>query len=129
MKDGFHRFSKGHGELVVLGLLTRNAMHGYQIVRSLCEEEGKILYVLCMGEGTLYPLLYRLEKKQLIRGRWAKAGKKRQLRQYHITRKGRVEYRRLRRCWTALTAAVEKICGGTGSSRRFKPGRLMAGAK
>lgn len=112
MEGARYRFSKGHGELVVLGLLTKGPMHGYQIFQTLCEPERRAVYILCMGEGTLYPLLYRMEKKGLIGGRWVKVADKRKQRQYRITKKGGQEYRRIRRCWTALMTAVNKICGG-----------------
>ena len=111
MKTAFHRFAKGPGDMVILGLLTKKPMYGYQMFQTLCESESRIIHVLCMGEGTLYPLLYRLEKKGLIKGQWIKVGKKRKQRHYHITPKGVTEYNRLRKCWATLMRAVHKICG------------------
>ena len=98
--------------MVILGLLTRKPIPGYQISQTLCESERKIIRVLCIGEGTLYPLLYRLEKKGLIKGRWIRVGDKRRRRQYHITKKGRQEYKRIRRCWAILSLAINKVCAG-----------------
>lgn len=112
MRKPLQRFCAGPGELVVLGLLTRAAMHGYQIVRALCEPGKKVVYILCMGEGTLYPLLHRLETRGCIKGQWLKVGERRRQRQYRITPKGRREYAGMFRCWTSLAAAVHKICAG-----------------
>ncbi len=112
MKKTLLRFCKGPGELVILGLLIKGPMHGYQIVRTLCEPAKRVIYVLCMGEGTLYPLLHRLEKKGFINGQWVKVGDKRKQRHYNITPKGRREYAWLLQRWTSLAKAVHKVCAG-----------------
>ncbi|MBI4179303.1 PadR family transcriptional regulator [bacterium] len=110
MNQSSRRFARGHGELVILGLLAKTPMHGYQIHRILCEPGSRAVYILCMGEGTLYPLLHRLEKRGLVKSQWINVGAKRKQRRYLITKKGGAEYKRLRGCWTRLAQAVQKIC-------------------
>jgi len=110
MNDATRCFRRGPGELVVLGMLAHRPMHGYRMFRTLCESDDKIVYALCMNEGTLYPLLYRLERKGLVAGAWEKAGLRRRRRHYHITAEGRREYQHLGQAWHTLVRAVGTIC-------------------
>jgi hypothetical protein len=58
---------RGVGPTVVMQLLERREMYGYELVEALSRHsEG----LLAMGQSTLYPLLYNLEAKKLIRGKW-----------------------------------------------------------
>lgn len=104
------KFPKGPMDMVVLAMLERNQMHGYQIVQELCKPRVKIVGVLCMGEGTLYPLLRRLEKKKFVKSTWQKMSGRRNRRVYDITGKGKAELQHLRKCWRILVLAVKKVC-------------------
>ncbi len=62
---------RGAGPVAVLKLLERGEMYGYELVEAIARRtEG----VLDMGQSTLYPLLYNLEAKGLIKSRWEEAG-------------------------------------------------------
>jgi len=94
---------KGVAPVVVLQILSRGEMYGYELTEAIEQRSDKIL---TLGKGTLYPLLYNLEAKRLVRARLetTKAGRKR--RYYSITGKGK-EYlssqtEQLRRLQTGL---------------------------
>lgn len=113
MKTGIrqskYKFAKGPGIIVVLSLLNQQPMHGYKIVRRLCRSRAGLLDVLCMGEGTIYPLLHRLRRRGFIRGKWVKSVGRRLLHCYVITPKGRKELALLKSSWMELTSAVQQI--------------------
>ena len=79
------RSSPLHGTLdtLVLRVLADAALHGYAVARRL-EEAG-----LPVEEGSLYPALYRLEKRGLLRAEWGTSELDRRAKFYHVTAKGR----------------------------------------
>ncbi len=77
---------KGIAPVVVLQILSRGEMYGYELGKAIEQRSGE---VLTLGKGTLYPLLYNLEAKKLIRGRWEKTRSERKRRYYSITSKGK----------------------------------------
>jgi len=77
---------KGIAPVVVLQILSRGEMYGYELSKAIEQRSGD---VLTLGKGTLYPLLYNLEAKKLIRGRWEKTSSDRKRRYYSITSKGK----------------------------------------
>src|SRR4030043_1775563 len=80
-----HDLVKGSSSSLLLSLLERQAMYGYQIVKELeLRSQGYFKF----KEGTLYPALHRLEKSGLISGKWEILPSGRQRRYYHITEKG-----------------------------------------
>src|SRR6478752_3931050 len=85
--------------LVVLGVIARDgASYGYEIVRRVNEEAGG---VLVWQEGTLYPVLHKLEKQGLVRAEWREAGNGRERKYYAVTARGR----------TAVRAEGERFAG------------------
>ena len=77
---------KGTTEIVVLATIAQEPAHGYRIVQRLRHESEGILK---FGEGTLYPLLYKLEANGCITGLWKTGTGRRRRRVYRITPKGR----------------------------------------
>jgi PadR family transcriptional regulator PadR len=77
---------KGIAPVVVLQILSRGEMYGYELTRTIEQRSDEIL---TLGKGTLYPLLYNLEAKRLVKARveTTKSGRKR--RYYSITGKGK----------------------------------------
>jgi len=107
---------RGAGPVAVLKLLDRGEMYGYELVDALARRsEG----VLAMGQSTLYPLLYNLEAKGLIKARWVQAPSGRPRKYYALTRKGRTRLARDAKQWEALTRAMEAlgIIGEPASTR------------
>ena len=77
---------KGVAPVVVLEVLSRGQMYGYELSRAIEERSGEIL---TLGKGTLYPLLYNLEAKKLVRAKWETTETGRKRRYYSITGKGK----------------------------------------
>lgn len=97
---------RGAGPVAVLQLLERREMYGYELVQALSRQTDG---VLAMGQSTLYPLLYNLESKRLVRSRWKAAPSGRQRKYYALTKKGGARLRAYRRQWRGLLNALEGI--------------------
>ena len=76
----------GNIDPLLLHLISQQPMYGYQIIKEL---ETRSQGYFKFKEGTLYPVLHRLEKESLIRGQWQTLSSGRQRKYYHITDKGR----------------------------------------
>jgi PadR family transcriptional regulator, regulatory protein PadR len=93
----------GHVDLLLLSVLEKGPAHGYRVIEVLRERsEGGFQ----LAEGTLYPALYRLERRGLVASRWASVGG-RGRRVYRLTRTGRREAVAEREEWRKLVRAVE----------------------
>lgn len=96
---------KGNAELLILALLEEKARHGYDIGKLIAERsEG----VLRFHVASLYPLLYRLERRSLVKGEWEPAGGRRR-RYYRLTSAGRKILAEQRARWRAFSGAVDRI--------------------
>jgi len=96
---------RGAGPLAVLKLLERGEKYGYELVEALSRQSGG---VLAMGQSTLYPMLYNLEAKGLLRASWREAapGTNRRRKYYALTDRGRRRLAADTRQWEALTGAM-----------------------
>ena len=101
-----HDLIKGSSNSLLLSLLERQAMYGYQIVKEL---ETRSQGYFKFKEGTLYPALHRLEKAGLIAGTWQMLPNGRQRRYYYITAKGQAELTAEKIQWQDFLAAVKMI--------------------
>lgn len=97
---------RGAGPGAVLQLLSRREMYGYELIEALAEETGG---VLAMGQSTLYPLLYNLEAKKLIRGHWKRAASGRRRKYYALTAAGEKILRRHQAEWSNVFGALRGI--------------------
>ena len=94
---------RGAGPLAVLKLLETGEQYGYELVEALARHsEG----VLAMGQSTLYPMLYNLEAKGLLRATWRDADSGRKRKYYALTDRGRKKLVSDTKQWEALTAAM-----------------------
>ena len=100
---------KGIAPVVVLEILSRGQMYGYELSQAIEQRSGD---VLTLGKGTLYPLLYNLEAKKLIKGRWEKNNSSRKRRYYSITSKGKGELAKQKAQFKELTAGLNLVFGG-----------------
>lgn len=97
---------RGAGPVAVLQLLEQREMYGYELVEALSRQsEG----VLTMGQSTLYPLLYNLESKKLVRGKWKESSSGRQRKYYALTKKGLTHLATHRRQWQELMGAMKGL--------------------
>ena len=108
MEDRFaQQLKKGVLEMLVLKLICREATYGYELLSRLKEGSGG-MFVL--KEGTLYPILYRLEDEGLIAASWtAGEGKVAPKKIYTATEKGREENLRRQVHWQEFTASVNAM--------------------
>ena len=98
---------KGSAELLVLALVETRARHGYEIAKLIEQRsDGAVRF----NVASLYPLLYRLEKRGWIRGVWVeKAGERRRRRFYRLTPQGRTVLAAQRTGWRNFVAAINRI--------------------
>ena len=100
--------TKGSSALLVLSVLAKEEMYGYQIVKAV---EQKSDNVFSMKEGTLYPILHSLESGGYLTAYWVEvAGRKRKY--YKITDKGLKQLEEKREEWTTFSTAVNRVIGG-----------------
>jgi len=100
---------KGIAPVVVLEILSRGQMYGYELSQAIEQRSGDIL---TLGKGTLYPLLYNLEAKKLIRGKWQQTNSSRKRRYYSITSKGKGQLAKQKAQLKELTAGLNLVFGG-----------------
>ncbi len=101
-------WKKGSAELLVLSLVEHEPRHGYDLCKLI---EGRSKGVLTFHVASLYPLLYRLEKRRWIEGRWVEKAGQRRRRYYRLTPAGRKILASQRRSWSAFAAAISRIAG------------------
>ncbi|MEM9083313.1 MAG: helix-turn-helix transcriptional regulator [Planctomycetota bacterium] len=97
---------RGTGPTAVLQLLSTGEMYGYELVEQLARQSGN---VLAMGQSTLYPMLYNLEAKGLVKGEDRTASNGRRRRYYHLTAKGKKKLITDKEQWTAVNDALTKL--------------------
>ena len=99
---------KGSAELLILSLVEVRPRHGYEISKLIdARSDG----VLRFNVASLYPLLYRLEKRGWIQGRWVEKAGQRRRRYYKLTREGRKILAAQRSGWEEFVAAINRITG------------------
>ena len=97
---------KGSAELLILSLVETRARHGYDIARLIEQRsEGNVRF----HAASLYPLLYRLEKRGWIEGRWSEKAGERRRRLYRLTREGRKILAAQRTGWEKFVRAINQI--------------------
>lgn len=99
---------KGSAELLILSLLEARARHGYEISKQIETRSGGVLR---FNVASFYPLLYRLEQRGLIEGRWVEKAGQRRRRYYRLTAAGRKTLRQQRSTWRDFVAAMNRITG------------------
>src|SRR5256714_3153026 len=99
---------KGSAELMILSLLENRPRHGYEIGQLIdLRSHGAIRF----NVASLYPLLYRLEKRNWIRGRWLEKSGQRRRRYYRLTPAGRKILAAQRDRWQEFVGAINRITG------------------
>lgn len=97
---------RGSLELIVLHLLSPGEAYGYEIVAKLTAQSHGALEVT---DGTLYPVLYRLERAGYVSVRWDTPERGVPRKYYRLTSEGRAELARLREEWTTFAKAMSKL--------------------
>jgi transcriptional regulator len=99
---------KGSAELLVLSLVETRPRHGYEIGKLI---ETRSRGVVRFRAASLYPLLYRLEQRGWLEGRWVEKAGQRRRRYYRLTPAGRRVLADQRRGWRAFVHAINQIAG------------------
>lgn len=97
---------QGTLDMLILRVLARGEMHGWGVVdrlRQLSKDSLKL------GEGTVYPALYRMEAKGWIKATWAQTDNNRQAKYYSLTRLGRKQLEAEQQNWDQLSAIIAEV--------------------
>jgi PadR family transcriptional regulator, regulatory protein PadR len=99
---------KGSAELLILSLIEERARHGYEISKMIdSRSAGSVKF----NVASLYPLLYRLEKRGWIEGKWVEKAGQRRRRYYKLTAEGRKVLKAQRSTWREFVEAINRITG------------------
>jgi len=97
---------RGTAELAVLSVLEVGPLHGYEMARRIEKQtQGSLRFTL----ASLYPLLYRMEKRGWVRGAWETSSSGRRRRCYRLTPQGRKKLTPIRAEWSALFLALKRL--------------------
>ena len=99
---------KGSAELLILSLVEARARHGYEIGKLIHQKSGGSV---TFSAAALYPLLYRLEKRGWIQGRWVEKAGQRRRRYYRLTAEGKKVLAAQRNSWREFVEAISRITG------------------
>ena len=100
---------KGSAELILLSILEPRPRHGYEIGKLIeTRSRGQLIFHV----ASLYPLLYRLEERGWLQGRWVEKAGERRRRFYSLTAEGRRVLIRQRETWRAFVQAMALVTGG-----------------
>src|SRR5919202_7003887 len=97
---------KGIAELLILSLVEEQPRHGYEIGSLIEQRSGGVLR---FNVASLYPLLYRLEKRGWIQGRWVEKAGQRRRRYYRLTPAGRKVLAAQRNTWQEFFDALDRV--------------------
>src|SRR5258705_2047907 len=95
---------KGSAEMIVLALLESRARHGYELAKLIeAQSESRLQFHV----ASLYPMLYRMERKKLVEGKWVEKAGERRRRFYKLTAAGPTALAGQRRCWAWFASALK----------------------
>jgi PadR family transcriptional regulator PadR len=101
---------KGHLDMIVLAALSAGPAHGYAVIEEIRRRSGG---AFDLPEGTVYPVLHRLEQAGLLTSRWVTADSGRRRRVYGMTKRGDRAFADRRVVWEQFSKAVGGLLGGT----------------
>ncbi len=102
---------KGSTETLILSLLAEESMYGYQLVKEMEQRSSGYFH---LKEGTLYPALHRLERAQLVMGKWEDSPTGQSRRYYYITLVGSERLKSMLHEWDLFTEAVNLVAKPIG---------------
>ncbi|HZZ18429.1 MAG TPA: PadR family transcriptional regulator [Opitutaceae bacterium] len=97
---------QGTLDMLILHILNRGNMHGWGIAEKIGQRSQDVLSV---GEGSLYPALYRMQDKGWIESEWGQSENNRKAKYYKITKLGRKQLGDEKETWTRLVMAVAEV--------------------
>ena len=99
---------RGSADLMILAVLEARARHGYEIARLIDDRSDGVLR---FHVGSLYPMLYRMERRGWIEGKWIEKSGQRRRRYYKLTTSGRRVLAEQRTSWRELLKALQSVAG------------------
>src|SRR5262250_2877 len=99
-------WKKGSAEMLILSLVEARPRHGYEISKLIEQRSGGTVR---FHVASLYPLLYRLEQRGWIQGRWVEKSGQRRRRYYRLTSAGKKTLASQRSTWESFVAAINRI--------------------
>lgn len=103
-------YLNGVPELLVLRVLSRKAMHGYEVVQAIKAASSEVLE---FGEGSIYPVLHRLEADECLESKKERvAGRDRYV--YRLTAKGAKRLNESTAAWKRIASAIVQVLEGEG---------------
>ena len=99
--------TKGSSLILILKMLEKEPMYGYQMIKIIHEKSNNIFQ---WKEGSLYPILFSMEKKEFIKSYWQEG--KRRRKYYQITDKGLKEVSKLEKEWILFSDSMNSLLGG-----------------
>ena len=99
---------RGSAEFLILSLLESESRHGYELQKHI---ESRSDGVLSFHVASLYPLLYKLEERGWIVGRWVEKAGERRRRFYRLTAAGRSALEAQRESWREFVTAINRVSG------------------
>ena len=102
------KIARGSGELAVLSLLAEQPLYGFEIAKQIGERTGGALQFTL---ASLYPLLYEMEKRGWVEGRWQSNQAGRDRRYYRLTPTGKRQLVPLREEWRSFFNALDALAG------------------
>jgi transcriptional regulator len=110
---GHTEIKRGSAELMVLAAIEHRPRHGYEIAKLIDDRSGGVLR---FHVASLYPMLYRMERRGWIDGKWIEKAGQRKRRYYRLTTAGRKVLADQRSTWRELLSALQQVAG-------LEPGR------
>ena len=102
------KITRGSGEIAILSLLAEKPLYGFEIAKQIGERtDGALQFTL----ASLYPLLYEMEKRGWVEGRWQVNQAGRDRRYYSLTAAGRRQLAPLRQEWRSFFQALDALAG------------------
>jgi len=99
---------KGSAEMIVLALLEARPRHGYELAKMIdSQSESRLQFHV----ASLYPMLYRMERKKLVEGKWVEKAGERRRRFYRLTAAGKKALAEQRRSWREFVTALNSLTG------------------
>lgn len=101
------QLKKGSLQICVMSLLSKSEMYGYEIIKALQKESDGFFD---LKEGTLYPILYRLEERKYVKSKWLRKDKSKPPRNYYsITKEGKKALKEAIKEFRNMVESTERI--------------------
>ena len=97
---------RGSADLMILAVLEQRARHGYEIAKLIDDRSGGVLR---FHVASLYPMLYRMERRGWIDGKWIEKTGQRRRRYYRLTPQGKKVLLEQRTSWHELLSALQRV--------------------